>query len=138
MSTDTQGFSTVDIGSNRSFGMVFCAVFAAIGAYPLIHAQPLRLWAILTAAAFLTIAIVYPRVLAPLNRLWFKFGMLLGRIVNPVVMSIIYIVTMIPAGIILRLLNKDLLRLKFDAAARSYWVERSPPGPPPDSLKDQF
>ena len=90
------------------------------------------------AAAFLLAALVVPKILAPLNDLWLQLGRLLHRIVNPVVMGILFFVVITPAALLLRLAGKDLLRLKRDPQATSYWVHRTPPGPEPQSLKNMF
>jgi hypothetical protein len=125
-------------GSERGFGVVFAVVFSIIGLWPLLSGSPVRIWSLLIAAGFLAAAFIAPRLLAPLNRLWFRFGMLLGRIVSPVVMAIIFYVAVLPTGLVMRLLGKDLLRLRFDPEAESYWIHRDPPGPAPESLKQQF
>ncbi|MCR9258137.1 MAG: SxtJ family membrane protein [Pseudomonadaceae bacterium] len=135
---ETQEHLEVEIGSNRSFGMVFTVVFLIIGLWPLIGDNPVRIWSLSIAGIFLTITLLVPKILAPLNRLWFKFGMLLARIINPIVMFIIYVVAMLPIGLLLRLGGKDLLRQKLDRDTNSYWILRSPPGPEPESLTDQF
>jgi len=96
------------------------------------------LWSIAAAAAFALLALAVPRALAPLNRAWTAFGDLLHRIVSPVALGILYYGVVTPTGLLMRLAGKDPLRLRFDPAARSYWIERRPPGPPPESLKDQF
>jgi Saxitoxin biosynthesis operon protein SxtJ len=124
--------------SNRSFGLVFSVVFAIIALLPLFHGGAIRLWSLGVAAAFAVLAFAAPQVLAPLNRLWFKLGLLLHTIVNPIVLGIMFYVVVTPTGLIMRLLGKDLLRLKRDPAAASYWIERTPPGPKPESLGDQF
>jgi len=138
LSIETQGHTTIEIGSSRSFGLVFATVFALIGLVPLFNGDPVRTWALIIAGIFLVIAFVAPKVLMPLNILWFKLGLLLGRIVNPVVMFLIYIIAILPTGLILRLFGKDLLLLKFDKSKKSYWIVREPPGPEPDSLEEQF
>jgi hypothetical protein len=125
-------------GTERSFGIVFALVFTVIGLWPLISGGAVRTWSLLIAAAFLLAGFAAPAILAPLNRLWFRFGMLLGRIVSPVVMALLYYVTVMPTGLLMRLFGKDVLRLKFDSQAETYWIPREPPGPPPDSLKQQF
>jgi hypothetical protein len=125
-------------GSERSFAFVFAAVFAIIGCWPLLSGAALRLWSLLLAAAFLLAGLLAPALLAPLNRLWFRFGLLLGRIVSPVVMAFLFYATVLPTGLVMRLLGKDILRLKFDPRAASYWIAREPPGPAPDSFKQQF
>jgi hypothetical protein len=124
--------------SERSFGIVFAVVFAVIGLLPLAFAGGLRLWALAVAAAFLLCAFVFPTLLAPLNRLWLRFGLLLHKIVSPVVLWIMFFLVVTPTGLLMRALGKDPLRLKFDRNLASYWIERVPPGPPPESFKDQF
>ena len=84
------------------------------------------------------VAVVYPQMLAPLNRLWFRFGLLLHKIVSPVVLAIMFFLVFTPTGMIMRALGKDPLRLRLDKNATSYWIERTPPGPSPESLGDQF
>ncbi len=138
MSSDHQGHSRIEIGSTRSFGLVFFTVFLLIGLYPLLHGQATRLWALVMAGVFLFFSFFFSGVLQPLNKLWFRFGMLLARIVNPIVMFLIYITTIVPFGLGARLFGKDLLRMKFDPKQKSYWVERDPPGPEPKSLENQF
>lgn len=135
---ESQEHSTVTVGSNRSFGLVFTAVFAVIGLWPILSSSPVRVWALAIAASFLVVSILTPGWLRGLNQLWFKFGILLGRIINPIVMFLIYVVSILPIGLILRLLKKDLLRLKLEPDQPSYWIERSPAGPEPESLKNQF
>lgn len=128
----------VKVGSERSFGMVFAGVFALIGLFPLLGDAPVRLWALGIAAAFGLVAIIVPAALKPLNRLWFRFGLLLHKIVNPLIMGLIFFLTVTPTGLIMRMLGKDPLRLKFDREAKSYWIERAPPGPAPETMKNQF
>ena len=124
--------------SNRSFGLVFAAVFAAIGLLPLIHGDAVRIWSLLVAALFLAAAFLFPSALGPLNRLWLKFGLLLHKIVNPIVLGIMFFLVITPIGLFLRARGKDPLRLKPNRQSKSYWIDRVPPGPPPDSIKDQF
>ena len=124
--------------SERSFGIVFAVVFAVIGLLPLIHAGAVRLWSLAVGAAFLLCAYALPSVLAPLNRLWLRFGLLLHRIVSPLVLGIMFYLVITPIGLLMRALGKDPLRLRFDRHAASYWIDRVPPGPEPESLKDQF
>ncbi len=128
----------VKSGSDRAFGMVFAVVFAVIGLWPLFNDGQIRLWALGMAAAFALAAVIAPATLKPLNRLWFRFGLLLHKIVNPLIMGLIFYLTVLPTGLIMRALGKDLLRLKFDGEAKSYWIERDPPGPEPQSMKNQF
>lgn len=124
--------------SDRSFGIVFAVVFALIGLLPLAFGGSPRVWSLLVSAVFLILALAMPRILAPLNRLWLRFGLLLHRIVSPLVLGIMFYLVITPMGLLMRALGKDLLRLRFDQGAPSYWIERSPPGPPPESMKDQF
>jgi hypothetical protein len=124
--------------SNRSFGLVFSGVFALIGLLPLIVGGAARLWAVVLAVAFLIVALACPAVLAPLNRLWMAFGLLLHRIVSPIVLGIMFFGVITPMGLLMRALGKDPLRLRLDKAAGSYWIERTPPGPAPETFKDQF
>jgi hypothetical protein len=125
-------------GSNRSFGLVFAVVFVIVGLVPLISGHPMRVWSLGLGAVFLAIALLMPSVLSPLNRLWFQFGMLLHRIVNPVVMAVMYFGAIVPMGLLLRILRKDLLRLKINPGAATYWIDRQPPGPKPGSMAKQF
>ena len=124
--------------SNRAFGLVFAAFFAIIGLFPLVFGGALRAWAFIVAAGFLGAALAFPRVLTPLNRVWIKVGQLLHQVVSPIVLGIMFFLVITPMAFLMRALGKDPLRLKFDRAAESYWIVREPPGPPPDSLKDQF
>ena len=128
----------VKIGSPRAFGIVFSIVFAVIGLWPLIAGSPARIWALGVSAVFLALAFVWPRALDPLNRLWFLFGLLLHKIVNPIVMGLLFYVTVTPIALIMRFMGKDQMRLKFDRSARTYWIDRTPPGPAPDTMRRQF
>jgi hypothetical protein len=128
----------VQASSDRSFGIVFTVVFALIALYPLIHGEPLRLWAMAVAAAFMAAALIRPQLLAPLNKLWFRFGMLLHRIVSPVAMGIIFFGAIMPMGLAMRALGKRPLRLDLDPNAKSYWIPREPPGPEARSMSDPF
>jgi hypothetical protein len=112
-------------GSDRSFGFVFAAFFVLIALLPLAHGHAVRVWALGPAAVFAVLALAAPRVLAPLNRLWMAFGRLLNRIVSPLVMMLLFVVAVVPTGLVLRLLGRDPLKLKFDRAAATYWQNRS-------------
>lgn len=113
------------MGSERSFGIVFAIVFAIIALWPLVfHGGGIRLWAAAIAVAFLVIGFAAPHLLKPLNRLWFLFGLLLSKIISPIVMGIIFFVTVTPIGLIRRMKNPDPLNQNFDSAAESYWLVR--------------
>jgi len=125
-------------GSDRSFGFVMAGAFAVVTALNGWHAGRIWPWTASIAAAFLVVALLKPSVLNPLNRLWLKFGLLLHRIVNPVIMALLFYGTVLPTGLVMRAIGKDLLRLKRQPDAASYWIVRAPPGPSPESMKDQF
>lgn len=125
-------------GSERAFGLVFSAVFAIIALFPLIEGSPIRIWSVWSAAVFLVVALAIPNVLKPLNIIWFKFGLILHKIVNPVIMGLLFFLTITPTGLIMRALRKDPLRLKKDPDAETYWISRTPPGPEPKTMKNQF
>ena len=125
-------------GSDRSFGLTFAVVFLIIALLPLRHHLPVRWWAVALAVAFALAAFLAPRLLAPLNRLWARFGDLLHKITTPLVMGLLFFGALTPVASILRLSGKDPLRLKRDSKAASYWIERRPPGPAPDSLHQAF
>ena len=127
----------VTAGSDRSFGIVFAIVFMLIGFAPLTHGE-IRWWAVTVAAAFAFLAFVARVLLRPLNRLWFLFGLALHHVVNPIVMGFLYYGAVVPMGLLLRALGKDLLRLKRSDETASYWITREPPGPPPGSMSKQF
>jgi hypothetical protein len=124
--------------SERTFGLVFTVFLCVIGLAPLLHHGHVRIWALAAAAVFLVVALAAPKLLQPLNHLWFLLGRLLHRIVNPIVMGVLFFVVITPAALLLRLAGKDLLSLKRQPQAASYWVHRTPPGPEPQSLKNMF
>jgi Saxitoxin biosynthesis operon protein SxtJ len=124
--------------SDRAFGLVFCALFALVGLSPLRAHHPVRWWALAVSAAFLIITLVRSAWLAPLNRIWTKLGVLMGRIISPVITALLFYVVVTPTAFLFRLLGKDPLRLHSDAEVRSYWIERHPPGPLPDTMPNQF
>ncbi len=125
-------------GSNRSFGIVFAGVFAVIALLPLFTGRPVRVWAIGLSALFLVAALAVPGLLAPLNELWARVGLLLNRIVSPVALLLVYALAVLPTGWLLRLFGKDPLHRSIDHQARSYWIERVPPGRPDGQMKKQF
>ena len=124
----------IKIGSNRSFGIVFFTVFLIIATYPLINNGELRIWSLILSLAFLILGLLNSKILYPLNKIWFKFGLLLGRIVSPLVMVIIFFLVVTPIGLLMRILNKDLLNLKFNKS-KSYWIEKNEQK---SKMKNQF
>lgn len=127
--------------SDRSFGVVMAAFFAIVGLLPLLswaHPYPPRWWSVAIAAAFAALAWLRPATLAPLNRLWLRLGLLLSKIVSPVILGLLFFVTITPIALLMRAVGKDPLRLRKNASASSYWISRDPPGPAPDTMKNQF
>ena len=129
---------TVIAGSDRSFGAVMTVAFAVMSLFNWWHDGHTWYWTGAIAVLFLGPTLFYPAALRPLNRLWLKFGLLLHKVINPIVMAFVFFGTVLPTGLIMRTLGKDLLRLKPRPDANSYWIDRSPPGPAPQSMKDQF
>ncbi|MCG8512003.1 MAG: SxtJ family membrane protein, partial [Rhodospirillales bacterium] len=115
---------SAETGSNRAFGVVFAVVFAVIGLFPLTNGGLPRWWALVLASVFLVAAVVAPNALTPLNRLWMRFGGLLQRIVTPVILGIVFFAVVTPIGILLRVLKKDVIPLKFEQDRKSFWIER--------------
>jgi hypothetical protein len=128
----------VNGSSDRSFGLVFAAVFLLISLEPLLSGLMPRYWSLAVAATFALMALVRPALLAMPNRIWMRFGLLLGHIVSPVALGILFYSVFAPLGATLRLMGKDPLRLRREPAATSYWVPREPPGPPPGSFANPF
>jgi hypothetical protein len=125
-------------GSERSFGLVFAVVLALVGLWPLWHGQAPRWWALPAAAVFLGLALAAPRALRPLNRVWIRFGLLLNRIVSPIVLGLMFYGIITPLGYALRRTAWDPLHLQWESKAASYWIERRPPGPEPQTMIHQF
>ena len=124
----------IKISSNRSFGIVFFIVFLFIALYPLLKGNDLRIWSLIISLIFLTFGLINSKILTPLNRLWFKFGLLLGKFISPLIMGIIFFIVVTPIGIIMRLLKKDLLNLKYNKK-ETYWLDKSGPK---SKMKNQF
>ena len=124
----------IKISSNRSFGIVFFIVFLLIALYPLLKDSDLRIWSLIISFIFLILGLINSKILTPLNKLWFKFGLLLGRFISPLIMGIIFFVVVTPIAIIMRLLKKDLLNLKYNKK-ETYWIDKSGPK---SKMKNQF
>ena len=121
--------------SNRTFGIVFFVVFLLIGIWPLINDSSVRIWSIIIALIFLFLGLLNSKLLTPLNIIWFKLGMLLGLVVTPIVMGIIFFFVVTPTGLIARIFRKDLLRNKFEKDNKSYWIKRQKNN---GTMKQQF
>lgn len=129
------GHTEVTMGSEKGFAKVFAIVFILIGCFPLLGDGEPFYWAFGVAVLLLVLGYTYPKALALPNKIWFKFGILLGSIVAPIVMSLVYFLTVVPIGLIMQGLGKDLLKKKFDKEAESYWIIREEPM---GTMRDQF
>ena len=116
--------SKIKMNSNRNFGLVFFIIFLILGLWPITNAEEIRIWLILLAFIFLILGIMESKLLSPLNRLWFKFGMMLGAIVAPIVMGAIFFIVVTPIGIVMSIIGKDLLNKKYDKKKETYWIKR--------------
>ena len=123
----------IKISSNRSFGLVFFGIFLIISLWPLLDNKDIRIWSLIISLIFLILGILNSNILKPLNKIWFKFGMFLGKIVSPIVMGLVYFLVVTPTGFIMRFLGKDLLKLKKNKN-NTYWLTKNYKS----SMKDQF
>lgn len=128
----------IEGSSNRSFGLVFATLFLIVACWPLLYGETLRWWALAIAVVIGAIAMWKPALLAVPNRWWTKLGVLLGKLISPIALGILFYGALMPIGLVMRLLGKDPLRLRLDPGSDSYWIPRKPPGPPPDSMSNQF
>lgn len=135
---DLQRQETVAGSSNRTLGLVFAAFFLLVAVAPAVRGHGVRLWALALSGGFLGFALLFPIVLTPLNRFWTALGLLLHRITSPIVLAAVFYLVFTPFGWLLRLLGKDYLRLKRAPGTGTYWIPRVPPGPPPESISNQF
>ena len=124
----------IKLPSNRSFGFVFATLFFLIGIYPIIHSEELRNWSLLIATLFLLLGAINSKILNPLNFLWFKFGIYLGKIVSPIIMGIIFFLVVTPIGLLMKMFKKDLLNLKYNSK-KTYWIKKTGPK---SKMKNQF
>ena len=120
--------------TNKNFGIVFFIVFLIIALFPLINDGSLRIWSLIVSTIFLFLGLINSKILTPLNKIWFRFGLLLGRIVSPVIIGVIFFFVVTPTALIMRLIGKDLLNLKFNKH-KSYWIEKNGPK---SNMKNQF
>ena len=114
----------IKISSNRNFGIVFFIVFLIIALYPLIFNENIRLWSLIISLVFLILGLINSKILTPLNKVWFKFGIYLGKIISPIIMGIIFFFVVTPTGYVMRFLRKDILNLKYNNN-KSYWIEKN-------------
>jgi len=128
----------IQVSSPRAFGIVFFIVFLAIAIWPIANEGTVHLWSIMIAGLFLLLAIFIPDSLQPLNRTWFRFGLLLHKVVNPIIMGLLFFFTITPIAVIFRLIGKDPLNRNFDQKLETYWIERNPKELTSDSMKKQF
>jgi len=136
---DVSRVHTVTVGSDRSFGIVFTVFCAIVAGVQFWHGSSTAAWGwVIAATVFGAFTLVYSRALRPLNILWFRFGMLLHRIVSPLILGVMFFAVFTPIGLWMRLIGKRPLNLAYDESAQSYWIERRPPGPPPGSFNRQF
>jgi len=123
---------------NRSFGLLFAAVFAFFTFWPMIHGGTPVLWLLVPGLAFLVAALAAPRLLGPLNVVWMRFSVLLHRVMTPVIMTLLYFGVVCPMALIIRAAGRDVLHLKREPQSATYWIARVPPGPDPTSMSNQF
>ena len=124
----------IKVGSNKSFGIVFFFVFLLISFYPLLNNESVRIWSLVISVIFLILGLLNSSLLLPLNKLWFKFGIFLGKIISPIIMGFIFFLVVTPIGVIMKLLGKDILNLKYNDY-QSYWIEKNGPK---SKMKNQF
>ena len=126
--------SNIKIGTNKSFGIVFFLFFLIVSIFPLFKDGNIRIWSLIIAMIFLVLGLLNSKILTPLNKIWFKFGIFLGRIISPFIMGIIFFFVVTPTGLLMRILKKDLLNLKFNRN-KSYWIDKTEPK---SKMKNQF
>ena len=124
----------IKISSNRSFGIVFFVVFLLVTLYPLIYGGEIRIWSLVISLIFLVLGLANSKLLSPLNKIWFKFGIVLGKIISPIIMGVIFFLVVTPIGFIMRVFGKDVLNLKYNKN-KSYWIEKNDPK---SKMKNQF
>ena len=124
----------IKIGSNRSFGIVFFVVFLIIGLWPFLKNQELRIWSIAISIIFLILGLINSKLLTPLNKIWFKFGIILGNFIAPIVMGLVYFFVVTPTGLLMKIFKKDLINLKKNND-KTYWIEKKEIT---SSMKNQF
>ena len=124
----------IKISSNKSFGLVFFVVFLIVSIYPIFKEGDLRIWSLILSLIFLILGLLNSSILTPLNKLWFKFGIILGNIVSPIVMGLVFFLVVTPTSLLMKIFRKDILNLKKNKT-KSYWIEKTGPK---SKMKDQF
>ena len=114
----------IKISSNRNFGLVFFIIFLIVSLWPLTYEGPIRIWTVIISLVFLILGLMNSKLLTPLNKLWFKFGMILGAIFAPVVMGVVFFLVVTPIGLVMKIMGRDLLNKKYDKKKRTYWIKR--------------
>ena len=127
-------FKNIKISSNRSFGIVFFIFFLIVSIFPLFKDEDIRIWAVIVAIIFLILGLLNSSVLSPLNKIWFKFGILLGNFISPIIMGLVFFIVITPTAFLMRAFGKDSLNLKKNNK-KSYWIEKSPIK---SKMKNQF
>ena len=125
----------INMSSNRNFGLVFFIVFLIVSTWPLTYEEPIRIWSAIISSFFLILGLMNSKLLTPLNKLWYKFGMILGAIVAPVVMGFVFFLVITPIGLFMKIIGKDLLNIKYDKRKKTYWIKRNTPI---NTMKRQF
>ena len=115
----------IKISSNRNFGLVFFIIFVIVSLWPLTYEGPIRIWTVIISLVFLILGLMNSKLLTPLNKLWFKFGMILGAIVVPVVMGVVFFLVVTPIGLVMKIMGRDLLNKKYDKKMETYWIKRN-------------
>ena len=131
---DSKFDNNIKISSNQSFGIVFFVVFLLIALYPMTNGEDIRIWSLIISFILMILGLLNSKILTPFNKLWFKFGILMGKIVSPLIMGVIFFFVVTPIGLIMRILGKDVLNLKKNKN-KSYWIEKNGPK---SKMKNQF
>ncbi len=126
----------IKINSNKSFGLVFFVVFLIVSLYPLLNQEIIRVWSLIISFIFLFLGIINSILLSPLNYIWFKFGLFLGKFISPLVMGIVYFIVVFPTFLLIKLFKKNYLNLKYDNSKESYWITNE--SDEDKNMKNQF
>ncbi len=127
-------YKDIKISSNRSFGILFAFVFLLVALWPILNQNEIRIWSLIIAIVFLILGFLNSKLLTPLNKIWFRFGIFLGNFISPIIMGIIFFFVVTPTGLIMKLFNRDLINLK-KSNKKSYWIEKKDIK---SSMKNQF